>query len=188
MLLESFQIAEAAIFVKEGVLVVITAVFLRFLCGISYKAGGRNELHVYLNSLTWVLHLLIRFRYVLGVWQLHRHLTPLSQKPIQPGNGSGVSSLPELDPEHYDPGVRVPAPHIVYELDFLWPVLIGMTVRTVGAILQRGQCPVVPFLPAIDVLPIGSIPDRRFRDSVFLCILNQCLPIPGGLCYLVHSE
>ena len=55
----------------------------------------------------------------------------------------------------------------------------------VGAVLQRAQCPIVPLAPAVG---IRMVADGRLCHTVFLCIQNQGLPIPGCLCYLIHSK
>ena len=56
------------------------------------------------------------------------------------------------------------------------------------AILKACQCAVVPFAPAVNVLPVGTVPDRRIYHAVFVRIFDKGLPVPGGLCYLIHSE
>ena len=79
---------------------------------------------------------------------------------------SGVTFLPELDPQHNDPGIRVAAAHVQDEFDLLRCVLIGMVVRAVRSVSQGGQRAVVPFTPAVDVLPVQPVADRRLRYPV----------------------
>ena len=45
-----------------------------------------------------------------------------------------IAPLREFDPEYDQPGVRIPPAHILNELDFLRGMLIGMGMRTSGAI------------------------------------------------------
>ena len=37
-------------------------------------------------------------------------------------------------------------------------------------------------------LSVHAITNRCFCYTVFFCILNQGLPKPHGLCYLIHGE
>ena len=94
----------------------------------------------------------------------------VSQESVKAGNGSGVASLPELDPEHDQTGVRVSAAHIFDEFNLFRPVLIRMTVRTVGTVGQRLQRPVVALAPAVNILAVGVVADGCFCDAIFLCI------------------
>ena len=73
VLFECFKVAEAAVFVDECVLEVPTVD-----SGITYQTGSRNEFNVYLNALTGILHLLIWFGYVFGIWELNSHLVSFS--------------------------------------------------------------------------------------------------------------
>ena len=54
MLLKGFKVAETAVFVDEGVLVIIAAVLLSILGGSSYQAGGRDVFHIDLDLLTGI--------------------------------------------------------------------------------------------------------------------------------------
>ena len=53
--LKSLKIAEAAVFVDESVLIVLRSFFL------SSNTTLRNEFHVNLDALAWILHLFVRF-------------------------------------------------------------------------------------------------------------------------------
>ena len=106
------------------------------------------------------------------------------QDSVQVGDGPSIPSLAELDPEHDQTGVGVSAAHIVDKLDLYRLVLVGMMVRSVGAVGQGLQRPVVAFASAVDVLTVGVVAYGRFRYSVF----QRILPILHRLCYLIHSE
>ena len=164
---EGLQIPKAAVFVDESELKEAA-----IECCVANKAGGRNELHVDLYPLAWILHLLVRPGNVFRIWQLYGHLSTLLEKPIQAGDRSLVAALAELYPEHDQARMRVSAPHVVDELDLIRPVPVWMAVRTMRTIFQRLQRTVVAFHPAVDVLPVCPVPNCCFRDAIFLCVVN----------------
>ena len=129
MVFERLQVSKATVFVYEGVLVIIPAVLSGVADSISDKACLRNEFYVNLYPLTGIIHFFIWFWDILRVWQLHCHLPTFPEKTVQTGDGSFVSALPELDPEHHQTGVGISAAHVVYEFDFLRSVLIWVAVR-----------------------------------------------------------
>ena len=122
------------------------------------------------------------------VWQLDWLAVHTAQSTIQSGDGSGVSTLAQLDPKHHQTGMRVSAAHIFDERDFFFSVLIGVAVRPVRTICQRLKSTVVLFAPAVDVLPGGLIADGSLCYAVTKRIFNYYLLIPHVLCYLTHSE
>ena len=181
LLLERLQIAEAAVFVNEGVLV-------EFLSGsISDQTGRRNIFHIDLSPLPWIFHLFIRFWDIFGVGQLDGPSVDAAQELVQAGDGSGVATLPQLHPEHHKARMRVPAAHIPDQLDLGLCVLVGMAVGPMGAVCQRSNCSVVFLSPAVDVLSAGLVADGGGRNAVFQRIFNYCLLKPHVLCYLIHS-
>ena len=167
MLLKGLQITEAAVFVKEGILIIPAL----FGSGAGQAALG-DKFDINLYPLAWILHLLIGLWDIFRVWQLLRHLAILAQETIQTGNRACVAPQPQLYPEYHQAGIWIPAAHIPDELDLIGPVLIWMAVRPVGTILQGLQRPVIPLAPAVDILPVGAIVDCRFCHSVLLCIAN----------------
>ena len=164
---EAFQIPKTAVLIDESELKE-AAVERR----VTNETGCRDEFHVNLYPLAWVLHLFVGLGSVFRVWQLHRQLSALLKEAIQAGNGSPIAALTELHPEHDQTSIWVSAPHFVDELDLIGSVLIGVAVRTVRAILQRLQRSVIAFHPAVDVLPVCPVPDRRCCDAIFLCVVN----------------
>ena len=58
----------------------------------------------------------------------------LFQKTVQSGNGAGITTLHELDPEDNKTGIRIATAHIHNKLDFgrcmLVRVLIGLRERS----------------------------------------------------------
>ena len=71
---EGFQIAKAAVFVDEGVLVIITAVFLGLFGGSADKTGTGDVFDVDLHLLSGIIRLFIRLGNIFGIWQLYGHL------------------------------------------------------------------------------------------------------------------
>ena len=71
---ESLQIAETAVFIDEGVLVIITAILCCIIQCLPDQARLWNIFHIDLYSLAGISHLFIRLGNILWVWQFHRHL------------------------------------------------------------------------------------------------------------------
>ena len=111
-----------------------------------------------------------------------------SQDAIQAGDGPGIASLAELDPEHHQTGVGISAAHIPDELQLLRRMLVRMAVRAVGAVCEGLEGAVVAFPPAVDILAVGMVADGCFCDAIFLRVLDKGLPVAHGLCYLIHGE
>ena len=111
--------------IDEGVLVEILT------GGIPGQASRRDKLDIDLTALSGIGHLLIGLGNILGIGQLHSHLTPFAQEPVRTRNGAGIFSLSELDTERHQTCVGVPAAHIIDKLDLFRPVLIGVMVGTV---------------------------------------------------------
>ncbi len=120
---ERFEITESAVFVNEGILIV-------FLPGsFSHKAGRWNIFHIDLASLSGIVHLFVRFWNVFGVGQFYGFPVDTAQELVQPRDGSGIPPLAQLHPEYHQTGVRIPAAHILDQLDLIFCVLVWMTVR-----------------------------------------------------------
>jgi hypothetical protein len=67
-------------------------------------------------------------------------------------------------------------------------MLVGMAVGTMRTVCQRLEGAVVPFAPAVNILPVQMVADGRLCDAVLVGILNHGLPEAHGLCYLIHGE
>ena len=182
VLFVSLEDPEAAVLVNEGILIIF------LLCRFTYEAALWNKFHINLAFLTRMCHLFVRFRDVFRIWKLDRLTVNPTQDLIQSGDGTGVATLTELDPEHHQTGVRVPAAHILNELHLGICVLVGMAVGPVRAVRQGADAAVILFAPAVDVLPGGFVVLRCLCDAFFVRITNYCLLKPHILCYLIHSE
>ena len=136
VILEGLQVAETAVLINEGELVIIPAVLSGISCRIADQTCCRHIFHINLHSLSRMIHLLIWLWNVLGIREFYCHFPAASQETVQPGYGSGIASSPQLDPKHDNPGVGVPSPRILYEFDLLRPVLVRVMVRAVRAVFQ----------------------------------------------------
>ena len=95
-----------------------------------------------------------------------------AKKPIQAGNGAGISPHTQLDPEYHQSGIGVPAPHVLNQSDLVLPMLIRVIVRPMRAILEARQRAVVAFAPPVDILPVGAIADCCFCHAMFVGIFD----------------
>ena len=130
VLLKRFEDTESAILVNGCILVKLLS--FRF----SHKTNVRNVFHIDLDTLTRILHLLIWLGNIFGIRQLYRHLAASGKHSIQAGDGSGVTTLTQLDPEHNQTGIGVSAPHILDQVQFFGCMLIGVAVWAVGTVCQ----------------------------------------------------
>lgn len=178
---ERLEITESAVFIDEGILIV-------FLPGsFSHKAGRRNIFHINLSPLSGIFHLFIWFWNVFGVGQFYGFPVDTAQELVQPRDGSGIPTLPQLHPEYHQTGMRIPAAHILDQLDLGFCVLVWMTVRAMGTVCQGTNCAVILLTPTVDVLPGGLVADCSSCNTVLQRIFNDCLLKPHVLCYLIHS-
>ena len=97
------------------------------------NTGFGGELDVGLHALAGRLHLFVWFGDVLGIRQLHGHLSAFSQEAVQIGEGTSISPPVRFDPEYDDSVVRIFAPYAQDKLDFFGRMLVGMAVRAVEA-------------------------------------------------------
>ena len=67
-------------------------------------------------------------------------------------------------------------------------MLVGMAVRAMGTVCQGREGAVVPFAPAVDILPVQVVAYGGFCDAVLVGIFDYRLPEAHGLCYLIHGE
>ena len=123
--------------------------------------------------LSRILHLFVRLGNVFGVWKFHRHLSRLSQKAIQSGDGSNISPLSQFDPEDHKAGIGIAPAHIFNESDLTRGMLVGMTVWMLGTICKGLKRAVIAILLAVDVLTVGLILYSSFRNPVAVCVISE---------------
>ena len=82
VILEGLQVAETAVLINEGELVIIPAIFGCICHSVTDQTCRRDIFHINLNSLTRVIHLLIRLWDVLGVREFYCHFPAASQETV----------------------------------------------------------------------------------------------------------
>ena len=85
-------------------------------------------------QLPWILHLFVGLWYVFRICRLHSHFALFHKYPIQRCHRTSVAALAEFNPKHNQARMRVAAAHIPNELQLCLCVLIGVAVRSVGAV------------------------------------------------------
>ncbi len=108
MFLESFHETPPGILINSSILEKLfsndSAVF---------ETGGRDEFDIHLDTLTGILHLLIWLWNVFWIRRMDSHETLFFEEAVESGDGAGITSLLEFDPENNQAGIRVSATHIV---------------------------------------------------------------------------
>ncbi len=137
------------------------------------KAGGGDKFDIDLDTLSGMVHLLIRLGDILGVRGMGSHDALLFKEAVEAGNGSGIAALHGLNPENDKASMGVAPAHIGNKLDFFQGMLVRMVVRPSGEATQGPNRAVIPAFPAVDVLPVGLVLDRSFSNPIFLSILNK---------------
>ena len=138
-----------------------------------YKAGGGDKFHVHLNALPRMVHLLIRLGGIFGVRRVDSHNALLFEETVQPGDGTGIAALRELDPENDKAGVGVTPAHIGNELDFFRGMLVRVVVWPPGTVTQGFNGAVITAFPAVDILPVSLVLDSGFGNPIFVSIFNK---------------
>lgn len=137
------------------------------------KAGRGDKLHIHLNTLSGMVHLLIGFRDILRIRRMDRHNALLFKEAVQSGNGAGITTLHELDPEDNKAGIRIASAHIRNELNLIRSMLIGMMMGPSGEIPQGFNGAIKAALPAVNVLPVGFVFNSGFGNPIFVSIFNK---------------
>lgn len=107
MLLKGFHKAPAGVFVDCRILIELLS-----FCLINETDGG-DELHIDLDPLPRILHLLIRLRNVFGIWRLYRYEPLFSEEAVKSRKGTLISPLAKLNPKNNETGMGIPAPHVL---------------------------------------------------------------------------
>ena len=138
-----------------------------------YQAGGRDKFHIYLDTLAGVAHLLVGPRDILGVRGMGSHDAPFFEETVQPGDGAGVATLHELDPENNEASMGVAPAHIGNGPDFFRGMLVRVVVWPPGTVTQGFNGAVITAFPAVDILPVSLVLDSGFGNPIFVSILNK---------------
>lgn len=166
--LKSFYKTPSGILVDGGILEELFSDHLAV-----FQTGGRNKFDIYLDTLSRILHLFIRLGDVFGIRRMDSHHALLFEKAVKAGNGTGVSFLPELDPENHKPGMRITSAHTGDQLCLIRGMLVWMVVWTPGTISQGIPGAVIAFFPAIDILSVGLIFSGGIGNTIAFRVVNQ---------------
>ena len=134
--------------------------------------GSGNHLHIHLNALTGVGHLLIRLWFVCFFrlfWRKHTHFTHNTEQALRT---AGVAPLPQPVPQLDHAQRGIPAAHVTNEFQLGLRVLVGMAVRASGLAGKGRHTSVPALLPEIDVRPALVVLPASAADAVFLCVLH----------------
>ena len=147
-----------------------------------------HYLHIHLDPLTWVIHLLVGFwRIPLFLFLFRKHTHP-PHHPEQALRSAGIAPLAEPTPQLYHTKIRISSPHISDELQFLICMLVRMTVWPPGSASQGFHTSVPSGPPEVDIGPSTVIFSAGLADTVFFSVLHQGLPICHVLCYTLAHE
>jgi len=91
--------------------------------------------------------------------------------------------MPELD--HSQSGV--PSPHVPYQLELRWAVLVGVAVRPLGSGFEGFDVAIIAFQPEVDVGSASVVPSACLIYPVIVHKGHEGLPILHILCYAVHE-
>lgn len=136
------------------------------------NAAARDYLHIYLDSLSGIGHLLVRFWNISLFLLLPRKHTQLTHDTEQALGPAGITPQLQAVPQLHQSKARVAAAHVPDQLQFCLCVLVWMAVgppRLTGQGLHTSipaGPPEVDIGPALIVLPAGP------AHAVFLCILH----------------
>ena len=92
------------------------------------KEGGGNKLHLDLEALSEVVHLLIRLWNKFRVGRMNGHDALLFKETVKTRDGAKVTALHELYPEDDESGMRVAPAHVGKELGLIRGMLVGVVV------------------------------------------------------------
>ena len=136
-----------------------------------------HHLHIDLNALARIGHLLIGFRMKDSFLLLWRKQPRFAHDPEQALQAAGITSLPQPVPQLHHTQVWITAAQIPDQFQLCRCVLIGMTAGPPGLAGQGFHGAVPARFPEVDVRPALVVPPAGPADAVFLCILYQGLPV-----------
>ena len=93
-------------------------------------AAAGDHLHIYLDTLSGIFHLLIRLRNIFGIRKFLSQDSLFLQKTIQSWDGTFITALHKFDPKDNQTRMGIAPTHILDQLDFFRCMLIGMVMGT----------------------------------------------------------
>ena len=134
--------------------------------------GSGDHLHIHLNSLTGVGHLLVRLRFVRFFHRFSRKHAHFTHDAEQALRAAGVAALPQTMPQLDHTQRGIPAAHIADKLQLDLRVLVGVAVGPPGLAAQGRHTTVPALLPEVDIRPALILLPTGAADTVFLCVLH----------------
>ena len=151
-------------------------------------AAAGDHLHIYLNPLAGIGHLLV------GLWLAGRFLLfgweqpQLSHDPEQALRAAGIATLPQPVPQFHHAEAGVPAAHVPDQLQLCLCMLVRVSVGPPGLAGQGFHGSIPARLPEVDIRTALVVPPAGLLDAVPLRILHQGLPVCHVLCYTLAHE
>lgn len=136
------------------------------------KAGRRDEFHIYLDTLSGMIHLLIRFWDVFRVGRMEGSHVLFLEETVKTRNRAGITTLHKFYPKDDQTCIRVTPAHIRDQSDLLRSVLVRMVVRSAGEVAQGLNRAVKASFPTINILPVGLVFDGSLSDAIFVGIID----------------
>lgn len=152
------------------------------------NAPAGHHLHVYLDPLAGIGHLLIRLGFICFLLLSPRKQPQLAHNPEQALRAAGITSFPQPVPQFHHAQVWIAAAHVPDQLQLCLRMLVRMAVRPPRLAGQRCHAPIPPGLPEVDVRPALVVLPTGSADAIFLRVLHQGLPICHVLCYTLAHE
>lgn len=136
------------------------------------NAAARDYLHIYLDPLPRISHLLIRFWNIslfLLLLRKHAQLTHDTKQTLGP---AGITSLFEAVPQFHQTQGRIAAAHIPDELQFCFCVLVWMAVGTPGLAGQGLHTSIPASPPEVDIGPALVVLSAGTAHAIFLRVFH----------------
>ena len=114
-------------------------------------ALARYHLHIHLDSLAGIGHLFIGLGFVWFFLFRNREHPQLPHHPEQTLRAARVSTLTQPMPQLHHTEGRITTAHIINEFQFLFCMLVWVTVRTSGLAGQRFHTAVPAGFPEVDI-------------------------------------
>lgn len=166
--LKSFYKAPSGVLIYGGILEKLFSDHLAV-----FQTGRGNKFDIHLDTLSRILHLLIRFGNIFGIGRMDGHHVLFFEEAVKAGDGAGISSLAEFDPEDDKTGMRVSAAQPGDKSDLIGGMLLGMMVRPPGTIPKGIPGAIIAAFPTINILSVGFILDSGFGDAKFVSVFDE---------------
>lgn len=115
------------------------------------NAPAGHHLHVHLDPLAGIGHLLVRLGFVRFLFLGRRKQPQFAHDTEQTFRTAGIASFPQPVPQLHHAQVRIAAAHIPDQLQFRLCVLVGVVMRPPGPAGQRLHRPIPASFPEVDI-------------------------------------